>query len=169
MNSLFSLKFIYFIIAISFLFLIGYLWFYRIRKYIDSYLEVLYDIIYCKPEKKYRLLPLYSKNEIRGTYKDREIVAGIQYTGLGFEWMPLPYIKIKLKEVIRYNYDRIPYFAFIKNGWLVLKIKERLVWGIFDKNYSRFFTRDFIIITLTRLLVVVEDAERGKTLGEIFK
>lgn len=169
MNLLFSLKFIYFIISIFFLFLIGYFWFYRIRKIIDSYLGVLCEIFDCKPIKKHRFFPFYSKSEIRGTYKGREIAAGIQYTGLGFEWMPLPYMKIKLKEVIRYNYDRIPYFAFIKNGWLILKIKERLVWGIFDKNYSRFFSRDFIVITLTRLLAVVEDAERGKTLGEIFK
>ena len=169
MEFLPSLKIIYIIISAVFLFIIGYFWFYRICRIIDSYLEMLYNIIDCKPIKKRRLLPLYSKNEARGTYKGREVIAGVQYAGLGFEWMPLPHIRIKLKDVIRYNYNRIPDFAFIKSGWLVFKIKERLAWGVFDKNYNRFFTKEFIIITLTRLLAVAEDAERGKTLGEIFK
>jgi len=115
------------------------------------------------------LLPLYSKDELKSIYKDREVIVGVQYVGLGFEWMPLPYIRLKLKDVIRYNYGRVPEFAFIKNGWLVFRIKERLIWGIFDKNYSRFFTKDFIIITLTRMMAVVEDTERGRTLGEVFK
>jgi hypothetical protein len=97
------------------------------------------------------------------------VILGIQYVGLGFEWMPLPQIRIKLKDVLRYNYSRVPDFAYIKSGWLVFRIKDRLVWGVFDKSYPRFFTKNFIIITLTRLLAVAEDAERGKTLGEIFK
>jgi len=33
----------------------------------------------------------------------------------------------------------------------------------------RFFTEDFIVIVLTRLLAVAEDVERGRTLEEIFK
>ena len=169
MDSLFFLKFIYLIISIVFFLVIGYCWFYRIRRTIDSYLELLCEIVDCKSVKRHRLLPIYSKNEIIGTYKDRQVIAGIQYIGIGFEWMPLPYIRIKLKDVIRYNYDRIPDFAFIKRGWLVFRIRERLTWGVFDKNYDRFFTKDFIIIALTRLLAVAEDAERGKTLEEIFK
>ncbi|MDD5005283.1 MAG: hypothetical protein PHS93_02105 [Candidatus Omnitrophica bacterium] len=163
------LKTIYLIIFIVFISLIGYFWLYRIKKTVDGYLDILCEFINCKPMSKRGILPIYSKHEIAGTYNNRQVIAGVQYVGLGFEWMPLPYIKIKLRDVIRYNYDRIPNFAFIKNGWLVLKIKERLVWGVFDKNYSRFFTKDFIIITLTRLLAVADDAERGKTLEEIFK
>ena len=169
MESLLSLKFIYFIISVVFLSTVGYSWFYRIRRTIDDYLDMLSEIIDCKLIRKHRLLPLYSKNELTGTYRGRQVIAGIQYIGLGFEWMPLPYIKIKLKDVIRYNYNRIPDFAFIKRGWLIFRIKERLVWGIFDKNYNRIFAKEFIIIALTRLLAVADDSERGKTLEEIFK
>ncbi len=169
MSVLLSLKTIYLLIALVFLSLIGYFWCYRIKKIIDNYLEILCGVIDCIPLKKIRLLPLYSKNEVKSKYQNREVIAGIQYVGLGFEWMPLPYIRIKLKDVIRYNYNRVPNFAFIKSGWLIFRIKERLVWGIFDKNYNRFFTKEFIIIALTRLLAVADDAERGKTLEEIFK
>lgn len=169
MESLLSLKLIYLIIAVIFFSLIGYSWFYRIRRIIDSYLKLICEIIDCKSIQKRRLMPFYSKNEMVGTYKDRQVIAGIKYVGLGFEWMPLPYIKVKLNDVIRYNYNRIPNFAFIKRGWLVFRIRERLTWGIFDMNYNRFFTKEFIIIALTRLIAVAEDAERGMTLEEIFK
>lgn len=161
-----SLGFIFLIIIIS---LIGYFWFFRLRRLIDNYLVVLGQILDSKPKKKHRLFPLYSKIEVIGIYKDRQVVGGIHYVGLGFEWMPLPYIKIKLREVIRYNYHRVPNFAYIDKGWLVLKIKERLPWGVFDKNFNRFFSKDYIVITLTRLSAVADDVERGKTLEDIFK
>lgn len=169
MNTELSLENIYIIIGSVFLAIIGYIWLFRIRKIINNYLNLVCEIINCEPSKKFRLLPVYSKDEIRGTYKDREIIVGLQYVGLGYEWMPLPYIRIKLKDVIRYNYSRVPDFAIIKSGWLVFKIKDRLVWGVLDRGYSRFFTKNYIIIILTRLLAVAEDAERGRTLGEIFK
>ncbi len=169
MNLLLSLEFVYFVIAVIFLSLTGYCWLYRIRKIVDSYLNISCEIIDCQQTAKKRFFPLYSKSEIVGVYKDRQVIAGIQYIGLGFEWMPLTYIRIKLKDVIRYNHNRVPNFAFIQSGWLVFKINERLTWGILDKNYTRFFTKDFIVITLTRLLTVAEDVERGKTLEEIFK
>jgi len=164
-----SLKNIYIIISAILLLTVGYAWLYRIRKIISGYLELLCNIIDCKQKLKRRLLPFYSKHEVKGNYKEREVIAGVQYVGLGFEWMPLPHIRIKLKDVIRYNYNRIPDFAYIKSGWLVFRIKERLIWGIFDRNYKRFFTKEFIIIALTRLLAVTEDVERGRTLEEIFK
>lgn len=169
MNNLFSLSSIYLIISILFLSLVGYFWFYYIRKIINNYLVMLCEIIDCKLIKKPRLLPLYSKNELTGTYKDRQVIAGVQYIGIGFEWMPLPYLMIKLKDVIRYNYSKLPDFTFIKKDWLVFRIKERLVWGIFDRNYSRFFSKDYIVIALARLLAVAEDVERGRTLEEIFR
>jgi hypothetical protein len=169
MTSIPSLEIIYIVILSLFIILIGYFWFYRIRKIINNYLNVLCDVINCKKEQKIRILPFYSKNELIGNYKDREVIAGVLYAGVGFEWMPLPHIRIKLKDVIRYNYTRIPDFAFVKNGWLVFRIKERLVWGIFDRGFPRFFTKEFIIISLTRLAAVAEDAERGRTLGEIFR
>lgn len=169
MESLLSLKTIYITIGTFFLLIVGYFWFFRIRRTINGYLELVCDIIDCEQTMKIRLLPLYSKNEITGKYKGRDVIIGVQYVGLGFELMPLPHIRIKLKDVIRYNYSRIPDFSYIKSGWLLFKIKERLVWGVFDKNYNRFFTKDFIVITLTRLLAVAEDVERGRTLGEVFK
>ncbi|MFC1709213.1 hypothetical protein ACFL2J_04050 [Candidatus Omnitrophota bacterium] len=164
-----SLKNVYIIVGFTFLAVVGCFWFFRIRKIINAYLDLVCNIIDHEPKKSLRLLPLYSKNEIMGKYKGRDVIIGIQYVGLGFEWMPLPHIRVKLKDVIRYNYSRVPDFAYIKRGWLVFKIKERLIWGIFDKNYTRFFTKDFIIITLARLMAVAEDTERGRTLGEIFK
>lgn len=169
MEFLPSLEMIYIILALLFLFIIGYYWFFRIRRTVDAYLELLCNIVNGESRKGIRLLPLYSKNEVVGKYKDREVIAGILYLGVGFEWMPLPHIRIKLKDVIRYNYNRIPDFTYIKNGWLIFKIKERLVWGVFDKSYNRLFTKDFIIITLTKLLAIAEDVERGRTFGEVFK
>lgn len=169
MKELLSLYNIYIIIGSLLILLIGYFWLFSIRRIINNYLEFVCNIIDCKSPRKKRLLPVYSKNEIKGKYKGREVIAGVQYVGLAFEWMPLPHIRIKLNDVIRYNFSRVPDFAYIKRGWLIFKIKERLLWGVFDKNYSRFFTKDFIIITLTRLLAVAEDAEKGRTLKEIFK
>jgi len=169
MDLLLSPEFIYLVIGIIFLSITGYCWFYRIRKIVGSYLNISCEIINCQKKPARRLVPLYSKAEATGVYKGREVIIGIQYTGLGFEWMPLPYIRVKLKDVIRYNYNRIPDFTFIQSGWLVFRIKDRLTWGIFDKNYMRFFTEDFIVIVLTRLLAVAEDVERGRTLEEIFK
>ncbi|MDD5291579.1 MAG: hypothetical protein PHY46_00120 [Candidatus Omnitrophica bacterium] len=169
MDLLFSLEFIYFVIGAIFLSVISYYWLYRIRKIVSGYLNISCEIISCQEKPRKRLMPLYSKGEIEGVYKGRQVIIGIQYIGLGFEWMPLPYIRVKLKDVIRYNYNRIPDFAFIQSGWLVFRIKDRLTWGILDKNYTRFFTEDFMVIALTRLLSVAEDAERGKTLEEIFK
>lgn len=169
MNYL-SYNFIIFIFSSSIILLIiGYFWFYRACKIIENYLDNLSGVLSCQRERKRKFSLFYSRYELSGTYKGRPVIAGIQYVGLGFEWMPLPYIKIKLKDVIRYNYNRLPDFAYIKMGWLVFKIKERLTWGVFDKNYNRFFTKDFVLIALTRLLAVAEDVERGKTLEEIFK
>lgn len=169
MAGLLSLQNIYIVIGSIFLVVVGYFWLFRIRKIINNYLELVSNIVECKTPKKNRFLPVYSKNEITGKYEGREVIVGVQYVGLAFEWMPLPHISIKLNDVIRYNFSRVPDFAYIKRGWLIFRIKERLVWGVFDKNYSRFFTKDFIIITLTRLLAVAEDAEKGRTLKEIFK
>ena len=162
-------NFIFLIIFGLILLIAGYFWFYRLRKVIDDYLNIVCVVLNCNIEKKHRLSPFYSKHEISGIYKDRAVIVGIQYVGLGFEWMPLPYIKVKLKDVLRYNYNRLPDFTYIKMGWLIFRIKERLAWGVFDKGYNRFFTKDFIVIALTKLLAVAEDAERGKTLEEIFK
>jgi len=148
---------------------IGYGWFYRVRRLVNLYLQNFSEIIGSKPLRKNRFLPFYSKYEIAGVYKGRQIIGGIQYSGLGIEFMPLPYLKLRLKEVIRYNIERLPEFAYIEKGWLVFKHKHRLVWGIFDKEYERLFTREFILITLARLLAVAEDLERGKTIEEIFK
>ena len=148
---------------------IGYEWFYRIRRFVDSYLDELSRAVGTRPLRKRRLLPLYSKYEVAGVLKGRQVIGGVKYSGVGIEWMPFPYIKIKLKEVIRYNVNRLPEFAFIDKGWLVFKIKHRLVWGIFDREYSRFFTKDYILIALTRLIAVADDLERGKTMNEVFK
>jgi hypothetical protein len=164
-----SLTSIYIIIGLIFLAVVGYFWLFRIRKIINSYLDLVGNIVGGKPKVDFRLLPVYAKDEITGEYQGRKVIVGVQYVGAGFEWMPLPYIGIELRNVIRYNYSRVPDFALIRSGWLVFKIKERLVWGVFDKSYPRFFTKDFIIIALTRLMAVAEDVERGRTLGEIFK
>ncbi|MFH1621518.1 MAG: hypothetical protein ABIA97_00145 [Candidatus Omnitrophota bacterium] len=169
MEFMLLFKNVYIIISAIILLTTGYIWFYRIRKIVSGYLELLCNIIDCKSKPKRRFIPFYTKHEIKGDYKNREVIAGVRYVGLGFEWMPLPHIRVKLKDVIRYNYNRIPDFAYIKSGWLIFRIKERLVWGVFDRNYRRFFTKEFIIIALTRLLAVAEDSERGRTLEEIFK
>lgn len=151
------------------LLVVAYFWFFRIRRLISGYLNALCDLVHCPPKTRYRWLPFYSRNEIAGLYKTRELVGGIRYLGRGLEWMPLPYIKIKLKEVIRYNYRRLPYFAKIEHGWLVLHITENLPWGLLDKRYRQFFTKQYLVIMLERLVAVAEDVERGRTMGEIFK
>ena len=169
MNEASLLRLIIYSITIICSVAIGYGWFYRIRRFVESYLYDLADVVGSRPLRKNRWLPFYSKYEVAGVFKDRQIIAGIKYSGIGIEWMPLPYIKIKLKEVIRYNLNRMPEYAYIDKGWLVFKVKHRLVWGIFDKDYGRFFTKDFIVITVTRLLSVADDLERGKTIEEVFK
>lgn len=161
-----SLELIFVVVVV---FIVIYFWFFRIRLLIDSYLRELYELVNYQPKRKHRLIPFYSKSEAVGLYKDREVVGGIRYLGRGLEWMPLPYIKIKLKDVIRYNYHKLPYFAQIERGWLILNIVERLPGGLLDKGYKRFFTKHYLVITLARLITVAEDVERGKTLKEIFR
>ena len=150
-------------------FVLIYFWFFRIRRLIDGYLDVMYELLQCQSAKRHRLFPLYMKEELVGSYQGREVVCGIRYRNRGFELMALPFIKIKLKSVIRYNYQRLPYFAQIERGWLVLHITKQLPWGMFDKEYLKLFTKESLVITLTRLLAVAEDVERGKTLQEVFK
>jgi len=160
-----SLKLVLMFIVLA---IIIYFWFFRIRRLVNAYLEALCELIDAVPQKN-KWIPIYSKSEAIGMYQGRQVVGGIRYLGKGLEWMPLPYIRIKLKDVIRYNYHRVPNFAYIERGWLVFKITEHLSWGILDKEYKRFFSKDYISIALSRLLAVVEDVERGKTLEEIFK
>jgi len=164
-----DIKIIYYSIIAILSGLIGYYWFYKLKNMIEEYLKFTCEIISCKNLRKRSWISLYSRVELEGSFNGRNAIAGVQYVGLGFEWMPLPYIKIKLKDVIRYNYDRIPDFTYIQRGWLIFKIKDRFTWGVFDKRYSHFFTKEFVNVTLTRLAVIADDIERGKTMEEIFK
>lgn len=149
--------------------IVVYFWFFRIRRLVSGYFDVLCKLINCVPRKKYNIIPFYTKNEVEGFYQERMVVGGICYIGKKSEWMPLPFIKIKLKSVIRYNYSRLPNFAVIENDWLVLRIDESLPWGMLSKDYPHFFTEEYISIALSRLLAVAEDVERGRTMEEVFK
>jgi len=144
-------------------------WCCRLSRIINRYLQTLGVIMQTVPLRGPQVMPLYSKYEVAGVYKDWQVLGGIKYRSVGIEVLPLPYIKIKLQPVIRYNLERLPNFTAIeKDRWLVFKVKHKLAWGIFDREYESFFSHDFIVNILERLVAVAEDLERGKKVEDIF-
>lgn len=152
-----------------FILILVFSWFYRVNTLIRIFLKASKEILGSDGSIKTMLAPFYKKEEVRGSYKGREVVVGIVYSGLKGEFLPLPYIQMRLKEAIGYNINRLPNYAAIEKDCLIYKVKLSVLWGVFDKNFHQVFSKNYLIIALEKLLSTAEDVERGRTVKELFK
>ena len=111
----------------------------------------------------------YGKDELRGTYKGRDVTLGITTAGFRGELMSFPHIALRLRDAIGYNLNRLPHYAVIEKGAVVYRMKFSGLLAVFDRSYPQFFSRNYLIIALDRLFATAEDLERGRTYGEVFK
>ena len=160
-DTLFVLGGIFFVLVIW--------WFVRVVMLVGVFLKAAKEVIGDNGALKSRLLPYYYQEEVKGSYKGREVSIGIIYAGLQGEFLPLPYIRMRLKEAVGYNTNRLPHYAVIEKNFLIYQSKLSVLWGIFDKNFEHVLSKNYLIIALERLLATAEDVERGRTLKEIFK
>ncbi len=161
-------KYILFGAGFVFLILVS-LWAYRVSALVEVFLKAAREVLGSKPLTKTHLPFFYNQEEIRGSYKGREVTLGVVYSGLGTEFLPLPRIAMSLKETVGYNINRLPNYAAIEKNLLIYKVKLSVLWGVFDKNYPQVFSRNYLIIALEKLLATAEDVERGRSPKEIFK
>ncbi len=161
-------KYIFFGLGLAFLFLVIW-WFYRVNTLVEIFLKSSKEALGGQSLTKTRLLPFYSKEEVKGNYKGRDTIVGVVYTGFKGEFLPLPFIRMRLKEALGYNLNRLPNYCLIEKNFLVYKVKLSVLWGVFDKNYPHVFSRNYLIIALEKLLSTAEDVERGRTVKEVFK
>ena len=161
-------KYVITVIGTIFLALVFW-WLYRVNTLIENFLKMGFDILGGKAISKVRIPFLYEKELLKGSYKGREVVLGVIYSGLQGEFLPLPCIQIRLSESIGYNTNRLPNYAYISKNFLVYKIKLSVPWGVFDKSYSQVFSKSYLVIALEKLLATSEDVERGMRIKDIFK
>ncbi|MEK7850088.1 MAG: hypothetical protein AAB213_04675 [Candidatus Omnitrophota bacterium] len=144
-------------------------WLYRVNTLIDNFLKIGSEILGGKAIAKTRIPFLYEKEVLKGSYKGREVIVGVIYSGLQGEFLPLPCIQMRLRESMGYNTNRLPNYAYISKNLLVYKIKLSVPWGVFDKSYPQVFSKSYLIIALEKLLATSEDVERGRRMKDIFK
>ncbi|MFA5038393.1 MAG: hypothetical protein WC732_01785 [Candidatus Omnitrophota bacterium] len=106
---------------------------------------------------------------VRGTYKGRDVSIGAVYSGIKGEFLPLPDIRMRLKEVIEYNINRLPHYAKIDRNDLVYLPKLNLPWGVFDRAFPTVFSKNYLVMALERMLATAEDLERGRTIKELLR
>ncbi|HAJ57129.1 MAG TPA: hypothetical protein DCL35_05095 [Candidatus Omnitrophica bacterium] len=160
----------YIILALVLLFtVLVFWWFYKISVLVSGFLKCGLDVLGGKFVNGTRLPPFYRIVEIQGAYKGREVSMGVIFTGFKNEFLPLPYIQMRLKEALGYNTNRLPNYAYIQKNSLIYKVRLSVLWGVFDKNYPHVFSKSYLIIALEKLLATAEDVERGRTVGEVFK
>ncbi len=160
-------------IYISFGFLIIFvgllfLWFYRASRLAESFIKIAVETLGGEPCVKKRVPLFYKKEEVKAIYKGRLVYVGVIYSSFNREFLLLPHIQMRLKDSIGYNYERLPNYTLIKGNLLIYKIKMNIIWGVFDKNYPKVFTKSQLIIALDRLLSTAEDVERGRTVKDVF-
>lgn len=149
--------------------LVFFWWSYRVIRIVRAFFRNTIDVIggeYVE-QRKFRIF--FKKEEIRGVYQGRQVLFGVDYSGFNGEFLPLPFIQMKLKEVISYNYHRLPNYATIEKNNLIFKVKVSLLFGVFDKNYPKVFSRNYFVIALEKMIATAEDVERGRAISDIFK
>ena len=162
------LKYILTTIGIIFVVLVVW-WLYRINALIENFLKMGSEILEGKAITKIRIPFIFEKEALKGSYKGREVIVGVIYSGLQGEFLPLPFIQMRLIESLGYNTNRLPNYAGISNNFLVYKIKLSLPWGVFDKTYPQVFNKNYLVIALEKLLATSEDVERGRRVKDVFK
>jgi hypothetical protein len=140
----------------------GLVWYYRVITLAECFLKAAAQLLSDPQRKKTPGGIFYSKDELTGNYKGREVIIGIEHTGFKGEFLAIPCIQMRLKDTMGYNLNRLPHYAFVDKKKIVYKIKLNVLWGIFDNNYPQVFSQSFLIISLERLLASSEDLERGR-------
>jgi hypothetical protein len=130
---------------------------------VRAFLKYGIDILGAKAVNGNIIPPFYRKVELKGVYKGREVFLGVLFTGFKNEYLPLPYIQMRLKDAMGYNINRVPNYATIEKNFLVYKVKLSVLWGVFDKNYPQVFGKSYLVVALEKLLATAEDVERGRT------
>lgn len=144
-------------------------WFYLIITLVNSFLKSGFEVTGGRPVNGKGMPPFYKIVEIQGTYKGRDVLLGVLFTGFKNEYMPLPHIQMRLKDTLGYNINRLPNYATIQKNYLVFKVRLSALWGVFDKSYPPVFSKSYLVIALEKLLATAEDVERGRTAKEIFR
>jgi len=143
-------------------FAVVFWWFYLILTLVSGFLKIGKGVISGQFVNGNTTPPFYRITEIKGSYKGREAYLGVMFAGYKNEFMPLPHIRLKLKETVGYNLNRVPDYAVIEKYYLVYKVKFSALWGVFDKNYPSLFSKNYLIDALEKLLSSAEDVERGR-------
>lgn len=147
--------------VLSLLFFCCWLW--RVATLTEVFLKNVQETLRATWQGKNRSFLIYKKEELKGSYKGREVIIGVIYAGFKGEFMPLPCVRMKLKEALGYNTNRLPNYAVIEDRHLVYNVKPSLAWGVFDKNYPQVFSKNALLVILEKLLAAAEDLERGRT------
>ena len=113
--------------------------------------------------------PAHLGQTAKGAYKGRDVSIGAVYSGFRGEFMPLPDIRMKLKDTIGYNTNRLPHYAKIDGKDLVFIPRLNISWGVFDKSFPKIFSKNYLIIALEKMLATAEDLERGRTLKDLLR
>lgn len=149
--------------------LVAFWWFYRVVKIVRAFLRNAADVIGGEYIGRKRSIMFFRKEEMAGVYKGRQVIIGVDYSGFNGEFLPLPFLQMKLKEAISYNYHRLPNYTTIEKNNLIFKINVSILFGVFDKNYPKIFSRNYLVIALEKMLATAEDVERGRTISDMFK
>ncbi len=144
-------------------------WLYRVNALIENFLKMCSEILGAKAVAKAKVPFLYEKEVLKGSYKGRDVIIGVVYSGLQGEFLPLPYIQMRLSQSMGYNINRLPNYADILKDLLIYKVKLSVPWGVFDKSYPQVFGKNYLIIALEKLLATSEDVERGRRMKDILK
>jgi hypothetical protein len=156
-------------LILFFVFIVGMalVWYYRVITLTENFLKIATKLLSDAQRMKSSSGIFYRKEELSGTYKGREVVIGIEHTGIKSEFMAIPCIQMRLKAAMGYNLNRLPHYATLDKKMVVYKVSLNVLWGIFDKNYPQVFSQSFLIMSLERLLSTAEDLERGRTSMEL--
>ncbi len=145
------------------------LWVARVCRPVESFLASARGLLSGAVLRKGRVPPFYIREEVKGIYKGRDVCVGIVFSGFKGEFLPLPLVRMRLREVIGYNSSRLPNYAKIDKNFIVYKPAASLLWGVFDRGYPLLFSDNYLSIALEKLLATAEDVERGRTINELYK
>lgn len=152
-----------------FVLLVVFVWVGRVAVLAHRFLHTAAGVIEEPQWRRKGHLFFYGKDELRGTYKGRDVIIGIATAGIKGEMMSFPHIALRLREAIGYNLNRLPHYVVIEKGFVVYRMKFSGLLAVFDKSFPQFFSRNYLIIALDRLCATAEDLERGRTYGEVFE
>lgn len=149
--------------SVVFFLALFFCWLWRVATVTEAFLKNAQEVFGAAWLAKNRSFLFYKRAELKGSYKGREVKVGVMYTGFKGEFMALPCVRMRLREAIGYNTNRLPNYTVIEQRHLLYKVKPSLAWGVFDKNYPQIFSKNALLVIFEKLLAAAEDVERGRT------